>query len=230
MRQKTIILLLSLCLLVGCAGTPTPVPLIVTTVPQEPMSTAISGLANPAATFCEAQGGQSDIRRENEGEVGYCVFPGGGECEEWAFYRGECTPPKPVCLDLVDEMRQKLQVAIKVTEQTVFQDPIGGQNLEGCQVSASGTGTNFASVDAVTQIINALFLSRHWQADINYDAGGPNGAFGGYRQDKALCLWTVQWEPAPGVQCPADQPISACELTPEQKLYTITVNCVSESK
>ncbi|MBN1138650.1 MAG: DUF333 domain-containing protein, partial [Anaerolineae bacterium] len=29
--------------------------------------------------------------------TGYCVFPDGTECEEWAFQRGECMPgtPKP---------------------------------------------------------------------------------------------------------------------------------------
>jgi hypothetical protein len=31
------------------------------------------------------------------------------------------------------------------------------------------------------------------------------------------------WKLAPGVTCPPDQPISACPLTPEQKIYTVTI-------
>jgi putative hemolysin len=49
------------------------------------------GLANPASTYCTEQGYTLDIRKDAYGsETGYCVFPL-GECEEWAFFRGECT-------------------------------------------------------------------------------------------------------------------------------------------
>ena len=50
------------------------------------------GLANPASVYCEEQGGTLDLRTTDEGTVGYCVFSDGSECEEWAYYRGECTP------------------------------------------------------------------------------------------------------------------------------------------
>ena len=50
------------------------------------------GLANPASVHCEEEGGQVEIRDEAAGQAGYCVFPDGSECEEWAFFRGECAP------------------------------------------------------------------------------------------------------------------------------------------
>jgi putative hemolysin len=53
-----------------------------------------AGLPNPASVFCEEQGGTVEIRDESGGQVGFCVFPDGNECEEWAFYRGECTLPR----------------------------------------------------------------------------------------------------------------------------------------
>ncbi|MFH1329393.1 MAG: DUF333 domain-containing protein [Actinomycetota bacterium] len=51
-----------------------------------------SGLPNPASVFCEENGGSLVIRDEAGGQVGYCVFDDGSECEEWAFMRGECQP------------------------------------------------------------------------------------------------------------------------------------------
>jgi putative hemolysin len=52
-----------------------------------------AGLPNPASVFCEERGGMVEIRSDAEGgQVGYCVFPEGSECEEWAYYRGECVP------------------------------------------------------------------------------------------------------------------------------------------
>jgi putative hemolysin len=52
------------------------------------------GLPNPASTYCEDQGYKLEIRDEAGGQVGYCIFPNGATCEEWAFYRGECTMPE----------------------------------------------------------------------------------------------------------------------------------------
>jgi hypothetical protein len=51
-----------------------------------------SQLPNPASVFCEEQGGTVEIREEAAGQVGICVFDDGSECDEWAFFRGECQP------------------------------------------------------------------------------------------------------------------------------------------
>jgi putative hemolysin len=53
-------------------------------LPTEP------ALPNPASQHCVDQGYELQIREEVGGQVGYCVFPDGSECEEWAFYREEC--------------------------------------------------------------------------------------------------------------------------------------------
>jgi putative hemolysin len=51
-----------------------------------------TGMANPASTYCLEQGGQLEIRTdETGGQYGICILPE-GECEEWAFFRGECVP------------------------------------------------------------------------------------------------------------------------------------------
>jgi putative hemolysin len=52
-----------------------------------------TGLPNPAAVYCVEQGGTLDVRSDAEGnEYGFCVFADGSECDEWAYYRGECSP------------------------------------------------------------------------------------------------------------------------------------------
>ncbi|MEM4347078.1 MAG: DUF333 domain-containing protein [Candidatus Altiarchaeota archaeon] len=51
----------------------------------------ISEIQNPASVYCEKQGGILKIRKDQDGnEYGVCVFSDGTECEEWAFFRGEC--------------------------------------------------------------------------------------------------------------------------------------------
>ena len=56
------------------------------------------GLANPASVYCQDQGGTLEMRTNDLGTAGYCLFPDGSECEEWAYYRGECGPAKPESL------------------------------------------------------------------------------------------------------------------------------------
>ena len=49
-------------------------------------------MANPASKYCIEQDGRLEIRDEEEGQIGYCLFANDSECEEWAFLRGECVP------------------------------------------------------------------------------------------------------------------------------------------
>jgi putative hemolysin len=48
-------------------------------------------IANPASVFCTQNGGTLRIVTAADGsQNGLCVFPNGSQCEEWAYYRGEC--------------------------------------------------------------------------------------------------------------------------------------------
>jgi putative hemolysin len=58
--------------------------------------TGAAGLPNPAAVYCQEQGYAYEIRTAADGsQSGVCIFPDGSECDEWAFYRGECAAPQP---------------------------------------------------------------------------------------------------------------------------------------
>ena len=68
------------------------------TKPQENTTTTekiedqATGMANPASVYCKEQGGNLSIRKDQTGgEYGVCVFEDGSECEEWKFFRKECT-------------------------------------------------------------------------------------------------------------------------------------------
>lgn len=51
------------------------------------------GLPNPASVNCQGKGYTLEIRTAEDGsQMGVCIFPDGSECDEWAFYRGECGP------------------------------------------------------------------------------------------------------------------------------------------
>lgn len=70
-----IAILCMLAMLAGCASA-------TTTAPPTPI-----GMANPASRYCVEQGGRSEIRREPQGEAGYCHLPDGRVVDEWQFFR-----------------------------------------------------------------------------------------------------------------------------------------------
>ena len=75
MKRAFILIMTGLSTLTACTTTSTA---------QEPMS----GMANPASVFCVKSGGESIIRKDEQGnEYGVCRFKDGTEVDEWDFYR-----------------------------------------------------------------------------------------------------------------------------------------------
>ncbi|MEI7855912.1 MAG: DUF333 domain-containing protein [Methanomicrobiales archaeon] len=56
------------------------------------------GMANPASVNCGKLGGNTDIKKDAQGnEYGMCTFTNGTTCEEWALFRNEgCKAFTPV--------------------------------------------------------------------------------------------------------------------------------------
>lgn len=72
-------------------------------------------IANPASVYCEEQGNNLEIRTAADGsQTGYCIFKDGTECEEWAYFRGECPKEEkteetlPINPNPVDELSDSL--------------------------------------------------------------------------------------------------------------------------
>ena len=63
-------------------------PIISTTT----TSTNSTTMANPASVYCVNHGGKLDIRTTSSGQTGICVFSNGYECDEWNYFKGECSP------------------------------------------------------------------------------------------------------------------------------------------
>ena len=93
MNTRLVILLLTGLLLVSCS----PNKPIETAVPQpeQPTVPAEAAPANPAAVYCQSKGHTWELREGDGGSYGVCIFAGGSECDEWAYFLGECQPAMP---------------------------------------------------------------------------------------------------------------------------------------
>jgi putative hemolysin len=50
-----------------------------------------TAMANPASTKCINDGGVDKILFGPDGEYAICLFPDGTVCDEWKYYKNECT-------------------------------------------------------------------------------------------------------------------------------------------
>jgi putative hemolysin len=89
--KRILTLSLSLILLTACSA---PVNQQIATPVSTDIPQAI--VPNPASAYCLEQGYTSEIRTAAHGsQSGVCIFPDGSECDEWAYFRGECGPTAP---------------------------------------------------------------------------------------------------------------------------------------
>ena len=105
--------------------------------PTQDSSTAEANLPNPASVHCEQSSGKLDFRQDESGGIfGVCIFPDGSECEEWAYFRGDCQPLETVDLD---GNRWKL---LEIRDQSLLPDTSITMMVENGQISGSA-GCNF---------------------------------------------------------------------------------------
>ena len=133
------------------------------------------------------------------------------------------------CALLAQDMAQMLGVGVTVGEAP-FTDPATGATGTDCQVTAIGTGEQFRNPQAVVSRLGSMLERQGWKNDPMLVADGPTGTASGFRKENQICVAGARWQPDASANCPADQPISTCQVTPEQQLYTVTLDCAAEQR
>ncbi len=94
--MRTLFLILLMVLIAACTPVQEqPASIEPTDDVSVPESTDLpsADMPNPASVYCEEQGYIVEIRTAEDGsQTGYCIFPDGSECDEWAYFNGECGP------------------------------------------------------------------------------------------------------------------------------------------
>jgi hypothetical protein len=128
------------------------------------------------------------------------------------------------CTAMADGMAKTLGVEV-TTGEAPISDRTTQASGTGCQATATGTGEQFASPDAVVKELSDMLVGMGWTEDMQLASGGPTGMGAGFRNGDQVCLVDAIWHPDASANCPNDKPISECNVTPAQQLYTVTLNC-----
>jgi hypothetical protein len=185
-------------------ASPTAVPATVAPAPAAPVPTQPATVA-PAIDQSPLQPGTGLSPLQ----------PGGAQ----AYVPLSATECETLRKSVADTLKADAQV-----ETAGFRDYATGASGQGCMITVRGTGLVFPSVPEVVQQLRTLLAGQGWTIDQAYAADSPTGTLFGLRKDGQLALVDVGWIASAGVNCPKGQPISACNIKPEQQNYTITVN------
>ncbi len=128
-----------------------------------------------------------------------------------------------LCQLIQEEAADALKKEVTLESYAPFLDPIAREAGQGCRMTATGSGAEFSDPASVIKaLVDTVGLG--WTQQPDYSADGPTGAMVGMYRDMGLMLFKVNWKPDMSVVCPADQPLESCDLTPEQKVYTIEID------
>jgi hypothetical protein len=100
------------------------------------------------------------------------------------------------------------------------------QEGTACTLVATGTGEDFGNFVNVAQTIREVFEAEGWTEDEAAIADGPTGTATSYFKGTTVAAVNVSWEPSDEANCPADQPISDCDVEPSQQNFTISIELV----
>lgn len=98
MEKEALLILLLALFIIGCAKE-------IEKPVEEKREEQNQQIANPASVYCEEQGGTLRIETEEAGQYGICTLADGTECEEWAYYRGECPEEEAVDSEEIKETK-----------------------------------------------------------------------------------------------------------------------------
>ena len=126
--KKVVLLLIVLSLLLyGCQQVEVPCDTDEECIPEEPLVGVkyicvknvcmTRPLGNPATEFCLDKGYITESRIQVDGgQYSLCKFPDGNECEEWMYFRDECSPGRvTVKIDNLRFMPEELNVKTGTT-------------------------------------------------------------------------------------------------------------------
>jgi putative hemolysin len=154
---------------------------------ETPVQTGTNEIPNPASVFCKENGGTLEMRQAADGSVaGFCLFSDGSECDEWAYFRGECKVGDSLkTTEVVETPGSTLQPGTEAVSDwwgTIKSTPAGAQYNDFFERQDLGQVISYGidSIDPVIQSqIEALRDSGkivHLYGIISLDAPDYNGS------------------------------------------------------
>jgi len=128
----------------------------------------------------------------------------------------------PLAADQCASWQAALQAAspVPLVMETVSFNDLEWNIGAACQLRGAGTGVEFRNLGDTANALVAVLTSQGWKV-VN-GADGPTGTIRELASGSQTAVVSVHWQPSADANCPSNQPIESCPLTPGQMLFTLT--------
>ncbi len=172
--------------------------------PRQAVPTSQPNMTNPASVYCEQNGGKLEMRQDaTGGTAGICVFPDGSECDEWAYFRGECKPGEQPAQPAPNQTASPTRAAAETTSgEIVFQsnrgdgyynvyllDP-GSTSPTQLTRNQSNTFSGPFSPDGTRLLFTGFGLTHSFVGLMNPDGSGQKDLSNQPGSDEAFPAWS----------------------------------------
>jgi Tol biopolymer transport system component/putative hemolysin len=166
--------------------------------------TSQPNMPNPASVYCEQNGGKLEMRQDvTGGTAGICVFPDGSECDEWAYFRGECKPGEQPAQPAPSQTASPTRPATEGTGgEIVFQSnrgdgynnvyllKIGSSSVNPLTQNQSNTFSGPFSPDGAQLLFTGFGLTHSFVGLMNPDGSGQRDLTDKPDSDEAFPAWS----------------------------------------
>jgi hypothetical protein len=134
--------------------------------------------------------------------------------------------PAAECQQFAGQIQQALGFAMTASEDD-FTDVTDGSEGRACHISGGASNQAFNATAELLAKITPVF--GDWRNEPSRAAEGPDGAERGLVKGQRIATIDVNWEPGAGVSCSDKQSLSACKISPQQKLWSVVVDVVEKA-
>lgn len=131
--------------------------------------------------------------------------------------------PAAECQNFTAQTKAATGFAMAASEDD-FTDLTDGSDGRSCHIQGSASDQAYAVPTELADKIATVFAG--WRDDPARTADGPGGIEKGLVNGNRIATIQVSWEPGPGAVCSDKEPLSACKISPQQKLWTAIVDIV----
>jgi hypothetical protein len=132
--------------------------------------------------------------------------------------------PATECQQLAAKAQAAIGIPMRAGEDD-FSDVVGHAEGRACHITGSASNLSVAgAADLMTKLAGAF---ADWREDPARAESGADSAEKGFTRGASIATVEVSWEPGPGVTCSDKQPLSACQISPQQKLWNVVIDAAS---
>ncbi len=156
--------------------------------------------------------------------LGYALFAAPA-----AWAQGATLRPIPAaeCQQLAAQVSQATGIRATASEDD-FTDLADGADGRSCHISGSASGLGIASPAELMAKAASPFAT--YRDEPSRAADGPNGSEKGYVSGSRVATIEAHWEPGPGTNCSEKEPLSSCNISPQQKTWNVVVDVVEKGR